>query len=120
MVRAADMLAIALQLDKEMYACVSTSYYNSKRDLDFIRLNAPSWEAIHPNSFDYAFMEKSSHMGCVPYSEYWSDLGDWNAVVRESETDPDGNTIQGHAIKSIAKTQFYGPIIKIKCLQVLV
>ena len=97
MVRAADMLAIAQQIDKEMYACVSTSYSNSKRDLDFIRLNVPSWEAIQPNSFDYAFMEKSTHIGCVPYSESWSDLGDWNAVARENERDPDGNIIHGNA-----------------------
>ena len=97
MVRAGDLLEIAQNLEPEMYDAVKTSYSNSKRDLDFIRLNASSWNALESQSFDYAFMEKSNNIGCIPYSDSWSDLGDWNAIAQEYGSDPDGNIVHGNA-----------------------
>ena len=57
----------------------------------FVRLDADSWNAIVPDSVDYAIMEKADNVSVVPYAGHWSDLGDWRAVHAEGAQDQNGN-----------------------------
>ena len=55
------------------------------------------------HSFDYAFMERASSIGCMNFEGAWSDLGGWNAVAREKDTDSDGNNLVGNAYQIDSK-----------------
>ena len=35
-------------------------------------------------------MEKSNNLAVVPFEGYWTDLGSWEAVLREEEKDKNG------------------------------
>lgn len=100
LMRSRDILNIAASLQSDMLTAVSEAYIKSQIDLDFIRLDTKAWEAVQGESFDYAFMEQAPHIGCVGFEGEWSDLGDWNAVAQQQDTDPRGNVIQGNAHQS--------------------
>jgi mannose-1-phosphate guanylyltransferase/mannose-6-phosphate isomerase len=55
------------------------------------------WAKVEAQSFDYSFMEKAKGIGCMAFPGEWSDLGDWQALAREKETDNAGNTLCGDA-----------------------
>ncbi|MDO5622182.1 MAG: mannose-1-phosphate guanylyltransferase/mannose-6-phosphate isomerase [Paracoccus sp. (in: a-proteobacteria)] len=72
----------------------------SRRDLGFIRLDAPAWEKLPDLSIDYAVMEKAANLSVVRYAGHWSDLGGWDAVWREglaAAPDAAGVVTQGPA-----------------------
>ncbi len=96
-VRAVNVLKLAEELQPEMMCAVEATYKNSKNDLDFVRLDPEPWGKIRGDSFDYAFMEKATSIGCMNFKGAWSDLGDWNAVAREKDTDSSGNKLIGNA-----------------------
>lgn len=96
-VRAGELIDLAHQLQPEMMQQIVTSYKQAKNDLDFLRLDPDSWKKIQEISFDYAFMEKADHIGCMSFAGTWSDLGDWIAVARETNIDRFGNNLIGNA-----------------------
>ena len=102
-VRASELIELASKLQPEMMKATKVAYENSKNDLDFIRLDKEYWEEIEGNSFDYAFMEKARSIGCMSFKGNWSDLGDWNAVAREKDTDTSGNNLIGNAYQIDSK-----------------
>ena len=59
-------------------------------DLGFCRLAPGPWARAEATSIDYAVMEKARNLSVVPFSEGWSDLGSWEAVLRESPCGADG------------------------------
>lgn len=68
------------------------------RDLDFIRVDKESF-ALAPNiSIDYALMEKSKNVVCVPLNAGWSDVGDWKSFWDVSQKDDAGNSFIGDSI----------------------
>lgn len=69
----------------------------AKQDLGFTRIAAEPWEKLADISIDYAVMERASNLTVVPYGGAWSDLGDWQAVCRESPSDGDGVVTAGAA-----------------------
>jgi mannose-1-phosphate guanylyltransferase / mannose-6-phosphate isomerase len=64
-------------------------------DLGFLRLAAEPWREAENISIDYAVMERADNLDVVPFSGGWSDLGDWQAVWRESRHDDAGNAMHG-------------------------
>lgn len=66
-------------------------------DLGFERLDAQAWRRVESISIDYAIMEESNHVMVVPYNSSWSDLGDWDALWRESTPNEDGVVTVGDA-----------------------
>jgi mannose-1-phosphate guanylyltransferase/mannose-6-phosphate isomerase len=102
-VRAGELLKLAEELQLEMMKATKAAFDNSKNDLDFIRLDPEPWGKIGGDSFDYAFMEKSDHIGCMNFKGTWSDLGDWQTVAREKETDNAGNNLIGNAYQIDSK-----------------
>ncbi|MDB2389793.1 mannose-1-phosphate guanylyltransferase/mannose-6-phosphate isomerase [Alphaproteobacteria bacterium] len=95
-VRAGELIELASKLQPEMMQGTKAAYENSNNDLDFIRLDQGHWGKIDGNSFDFAFMEKASSICCMSFEGSWSDLGDWQAVAREKETDNAGNNLIGN------------------------
>jgi mannose-1-phosphate guanylyltransferase/mannose-6-phosphate isomerase len=68
------------------------------RDLDFIRVDKESFAAAPNISIDYALMEKSSNVVCVPLNAGWSDVGDWKSFWDVSQKDATGNSFIGDSI----------------------
>jgi mannose-1-phosphate guanylyltransferase len=54
-------------------------------------------------SFDYAVMEKSRRILCVPGDFGWNDLGSWNAIADVAGKDDAGNAVIGTAVTLEAK-----------------
>ena len=75
------------------FAAARNSVDRAKTDLDFIRLDQPSFEAAPNISVDYAIFEKSTQVAIVPVTFRWSDLGAWDAVWKASNKDDQGNVV---------------------------
>ena len=74
---------------------VRDAFENAEVDLGFTRLAAQPWLSLADISIDYAIMELAPNLSVVPYGGTWSDLGDWEAIWRESDADRDGVVTNG-------------------------
>ena len=81
----------------DLMAPVKASYDAAEPDLGFLRLDPEAWSQAADISIDYAVMEKASNLSVVPFSDGWSDLGDWDAVWREADQDDTGVVTVGEA-----------------------
>lgn len=70
----------------------------SVRDLDFIRVDKDAFSLAPNISIDYALMEKSDNVVCVPLNAGWSDVGDWKSFWDVSDKDDSGNSFVGDSI----------------------
>ena len=95
------VLKLAKQHVPDMLKSIRQSVDLGKLDLDFLRLDATSWAQIEAESIDYAILEKTDNLTVFSFSKRWSDLGDWQAVMRElsadGRTDSKGNLLVGKA-----------------------
>ena len=66
-------------------------------ELGFLHLEPKAWAMAKNISIDYAVMERSDNLAVVPYDGHWSDLGSWDAVLRETAPDANGVVEHGHA-----------------------
>ena len=94
----AETLIAAFQAHApHLIAPVQTSVTDAKPDLGFLRLAPQPWALAEAISIDYAVMERKSDLVVMPLASSWSDLGDWDAVARESIADDQGNVHFGNA-----------------------
>ena len=95
------VLRLAEQHVPVMLRLVRQSVKQGTKDLDFLRLDETCWSKIQAESIDYAILEKADNMAVFSFSGRWSDLGDWQAVMRElsadGRSDPNGNLLVGNA-----------------------
>jgi mannose-1-phosphate guanylyltransferase / mannose-6-phosphate isomerase len=82
----------------EIIEFVSKSVSNSKKDLDFIRLEENAFKSAPSVSIDYALMEKSQKLIVIQLDAGWNDIGSWQAIYDVSEKNSQGNVITGDAI----------------------
>lgn len=68
------------------------------QDLDFIRVDRDAFAQAPNISIDYALMEKSNNVVCIPLNAGWSDVGDWKSFWDMSEKDFAGNSFIGDSI----------------------
>lgn len=68
------------------------------QDLDFIRVDKEAFAQAPNISIDYALMEKSKNVVCVPLDAAWSDVGDWKSFWELSDKDAAGNSLIGDSI----------------------
>ncbi len=73
----------------DLVAPVRAAVETAEADLGFLRLAAGPWAEAEDISIDYAVMERAGNLAVVPFDGGWSDLGDWQAVWRESAQDAD-------------------------------
>ncbi len=75
-------------------------------DLDFLRLDERAYGACESISLDYAIMEKTSGIKCIPLESDWSDLGAWSAIWDVMDKDANGNVIKGDVVTHNTKNSF--------------
>ena len=80
-----------------LMAPVQSAVTKAKADLGFVRLAPDPWAQAQAISIDYAIMERKHDLVVMPLSPGWSDLGDWDAVARESTANDQGNVHYGNA-----------------------
>lgn len=68
------------------------------RDLDFLRLNEPAFEACPSAPIDTAVMEHTSKAVVIPLDVGWSDVGSWSSLWELGDKDTSGNVISGDVI----------------------
>ena len=71
----------------EYLAPVQAALTEARTDLGFLRLAPEPWDRLPDRSIDYAVLETAKNLSVVRYSGHWSDLGGWDAVWRETQTD---------------------------------
>lgn len=81
---AATFLAAVRAHAADLLPPVAAAVAGAARDLGFLRLAAGPWADAPDISVDYAVMERAANLSVVPYPGAWSDLGDWDAVWRET------------------------------------
>lgn len=70
----------------------------AKSDLDFLRLDATAYGQCENLSIDYAIIEKTDAVACVPLGSDWSDLGSWHALWEIGAKNGDGNVTHGDVV----------------------
>lgn len=58
-------------------------------------LAAEAWNRADDISIDFAVMERATNLCVVPFAAGWSDLGDWDAIWRETASEADGMVTTG-------------------------
>ena len=92
------------RFNPDMEAACARAFTARSTDADFIRLDAPAFEASPSDSIDYAVMERiaeAPELGqgvVVPLSAGWSDVGAWDALWAVSDKDADGNAARGEVL----------------------
>ncbi|PIE15531.1 MAG: mannose-1-phosphate guanylyltransferase/mannose-6-phosphate isomerase [Rhodobacterales bacterium] len=81
----------------DLIAPVQAAIQQAKPDLGFLRLAPAPWGQSEDISIDYAVMERADNLSVIPFSAGWSDLGGWDAVLRESARDARGVAVSGSA-----------------------
>tara|TARA_Y100000739_G_scaffold229495_1_gene244410 strand:- start:1514 stop:2956 length:1443 start_codon:yes stop_codon:yes gene_type:complete len=82
------------------------SLKNSSVDLDFLRIDYPSFEKTPNISIDLAVMEKTDLGIIIPLKAGWSDIGTWNSLWLSEEKDSTGNTIIGNVIDKNSENSY--------------
>lgn len=95
--RAKDMIEAFEKYSPDIILAIQESILKAKIDLGFLRLEPNAWAKCKNISVDYAIMEKAENLSVVPFSEGWSDLGDWNAVWHEMVPDQKGLSLSRNA-----------------------
>jgi mannose-1-phosphate guanylyltransferase len=54
---------------------------------------AKQYDKLPKISFDYEIVEKAEHLVVTPYSGYWKDLGTWNTLTEEMDTNQIGKGV---------------------------
>ena len=98
LVQCRTLLGLAEELVPDMLSCVRRSVSGSTTDLDFLRLDEAAWQAIEADSVDYAIMEKADNLAVFPFVGRWSDLGDWQALMRELSREEGGADTAGNLL----------------------
>jgi mannose-1-phosphate guanylyltransferase/mannose-1-phosphate guanylyltransferase/mannose-6-phosphate isomerase len=81
----------------ELMAPVEAAIKQAKPDLGFLRIAPEPWSKVADISIDYAVMERADNLSVIPFSAGWSDLGGWDAVLREATRDDRGVAVCGPA-----------------------
>jgi mannose-1-phosphate guanylyltransferase/mannose-6-phosphate isomerase len=102
------------RLEPAMLAACREALAESRRDLDFIRLDDTAFARSPSRSIDYAVMEHTTHAAVVPVDLVWSDVGSWLSLWEIGEKDASGNVSRGDVIAHQTKNSYLrseGPLI---------
>ncbi|HEY0973759.1 MAG TPA: mannose-1-phosphate guanylyltransferase/mannose-6-phosphate isomerase [Solimonas sp.] len=86
------------RLEPAMAQQARAALEGGKSDLDFVRLDAPSFRACRNESIDYAVMEKTALAALVPLDAGWDDVGSWTYLDKLPQCDARGNRLRGDVL----------------------
>lgn len=106
----ADVFLRELQMyAPELLESCTKAYMQSKQsspDPQTIRLEPRACEDIEEISIDYALMEKSSKVACVEGTFVWNDVGGFEALKDEWQSDEKGNATKGAYVEIDSANNF--------------
>ncbi len=97
LMRADAVLSALSEHAPDVLAACQRAFDGSQTDIDFLRPDTEAFLDCPSISFDYAVMEPAGGR-VVPVDLGWSDLGAWDAIWRESDTDECGVVVQGDSL----------------------
>jgi len=97
MFTARTIMAELEQYAPDVMACARRAVSTAHRSNDTIRLSS-EFDMAPAISIDYAVMEKSEQLVCVPVAPNWRDLGSWSALWDVGSKDGYGNVLKGDTI----------------------
>ena len=95
------------RFEPEIIKYCKKSIIESKKDLDFIRINEESYKYCQDISIDFAVMEKTNLGTVIPLDVGWSDIGSWDSVWKNSNKDERGNVTEGRIILKDSKDSYF-------------
>jgi mannose-1-phosphate guanylyltransferase/mannose-6-phosphate isomerase len=81
----------------DVLACARRALTLAQRGNDTIRL-AAEFDTAPVISIDYAVLERSDRLVCIPVSPEWRDLGSWSALWDIGSKDGNGNVSRGDTL----------------------
>ncbi|UZJ45278.1 mannose-1-phosphate guanylyltransferase/mannose-6-phosphate isomerase [Marinimicrobium sp. C6131] len=93
--RAQPFLDELRRYSPQVVEAVEAAYREAVKDMDFVRTSAEAFARAPEISVDYAVMEQSDNVVCVPMDAGWSDVGSWQSYWELSEKDERGNSLVG-------------------------
>lgn len=85
------------------YSAARKSFEGRKTDIDFLRIDEAAFSESPNISIDYAVMERSNDVVCVPLDAGWSDVGCWRSYWEAKDKDENGNSFVGDAMAIATK-----------------
>jgi mannose-1-phosphate guanylyltransferase/mannose-6-phosphate isomerase len=82
----------------DILQAATSALSKAKVDLDFVRIDRPSFESCRNESIDYAVMEKTRDAVVLPLDAGWSDVGSWSSLFDALPADEEGNVLQGDVV----------------------
>ena len=89
--------------EADIDAASRRAFKQARKDRDFLRLGAEEFAACPSQSIDYAIMEKTDKAVVVPMDAGWSDVGAWSTLAEATDSDDQGNSIQGDVLTKDVK-----------------
>src|SRR5690606_7775312 len=96
--RASRFLEELKRFEPDIYDTCRLALKNSRRDLEFLRIDAESFAHCPDSSIDYAVMEKTDRASVAPLNAGWSDVGSWSSLWEVQEKDARGNVLKGDVV----------------------
>ena len=86
----------------DIYEATTKAFNKSSLDQQFIRPDSVLFNAVPPESVDYAVIEKcpgsNYPIKMIPLNAGWDDLGTWDAVWEQGTQDDHGNVFHGDTL----------------------
>lgn len=104
MIRADRYLEELKRFAPAIYFACEAAMANTKKDLDFVRIDKDAFLACPDDSIDYAVMEPLSALEeggqvvVAPLNARWNDVGSWAALWEITEKDELGNVVLGSGL----------------------
>ena len=106
MFKASVFLSELLACHPTMHAACQAAWNASKKDYEFVRLDAEAFAKCPSDSVDYAVMERTKKAVVVPLDAGWNDVGAWSAVWQVLPQDAKGNAVRGDVILHDTKNSY--------------
>ena len=94
------------KFEPELLNYCKLAILNSKKDLDFLRLDKNHFSNCPNLSIDNAVMEKTQKATVIELDAGWNDLGNWQAIWDIEDKDKNGNTIIGDIFTKKVKNSY--------------
>jgi len=91
---------------REIFIASREAVKNAECDSNVKKIIKSYMEKIPADSIDYAVMEKSKKIKMVALNSDWSDLGNFEAIYKISDSDPNGNVSPSKSILVDSKNNF--------------